>query len=263
VAVMSALPNAVRPVTGLSTMDREHMILEYASLVRRIVGRMMVVLPQALGKDDLLSYGTIGLIEAVDRYDVSHGVSFETFATGRIKGSIIDALRAADWIPRSSRKRAKEIQSMFLQLEDGLGRAPEEEEVAEALSLTVVQMHRAMADAVSSFVSLQRPVRTAGGEEGTVTLMDVIADDAATPSQQIEERELREYVVGAIQRLEERERLVLSLYYERSLTLREIGKVLEICESRVWQLHARAIMRIRAYVDGDADAKKKKKEAKA
>lgn len=257
-AVMSALPNAVRPVTGLSTVDREHMILEFAPLVRRIVGRMMVVLPQVLGKDDLLGYGTIGLIEAVDRYDVSHGVSFETFATGRIKGSIIDALRAADWVPRSSRKRAKDIQAMLLSLEERLGRAPEEEEVAEALSLTVAQMHRAMADAVSSFVSLQRPVRTGTGEESTVTLMDVIADDSATPSEQLEELELRQHVIDAIRRLEDRERLVLSLYYERSLTLREIGKVLEVCESRVWQLHARAILRIRAYVDGDVNAKRKR-----
>lgn len=261
-AVMSPLANAVRPVTGLNTVDREQMILEYAPLVRRIVGRMMVVLPQVLGKDDLLGYGTIGLIEAVDRYDVSFGVSFETFATGRIKGSIIDALRAADWVPRSSRKRAKEIQAMLLHLEELLGRAPEEEEVAEALGLTVTQMHRAMADAVSSFVSLQKPVRAPGGEEATVTLMDIIADEAATPSQQIEERELRMHVITAIRRLEERERLVLSLYYERSLTLREIGKVLDICESRVWQLHARAIMRIRAYVDGGIDANKKK-EARA
>jgi RNA polymerase sigma factor for flagellar operon FliA len=239
------------------------MILDYAPLVRRIVGRMMVVLPQTLGKDDLLSYGTIGLIEAVDRYDVSYGVSFETFATGRIKGSIIDALRAADWVPRSSRKRAREIQAMLLLLEERFGRAPEEEEVAEALGLTVTQMHRAMADAVSSFVSLQRPVRSPSGEEATVTLMDVIADETATPSEQIEEQELRLHVINAIRRLDDRERLVLSLYYERSLTLREIGKVLDICESRVWQLHARAIMRIRAYVEDGAGGKKKKKGAKA
>jgi RNA polymerase sigma factor for flagellar operon FliA len=262
VAVMSALPSPIRPITGLSGMDRERMILDHAPLVRRIVGRLLVVLPQALGKEDLLGYGTIGLIEAVDRYDASYGVSFDSFATGRIKGSIIDALRAADWVPRSSRKRAKDIQTTFADLEEKLGRAPELEEVAGAMSLTPTQMHRAMADAVSSFVSLQRPIRTPAGEEGTVTLMDIIADDTAGPAQVIEERELRQYVVAAIRRLDEREQLVLSLYYEKSLTLREIGKVLEICESRVWQLHARAIMRIRAYVNGSAEARKDPKDLK-
>jgi RNA polymerase sigma factor for flagellar operon FliA len=259
---MSALAESVRPAASLSKADRERMIIEFAPLVRQIIGRMMVVLPQALGKDDLLGYGTIGLIEAVDRYDLSYGVNFETFATGRIKGSVIDALRAADWVPRSSRKRAKDIQTTFLELEERLGRPPEEAEVAEAMGLTVIQMHRAMADAVSSFVSLQRPVRTPGDEETQATLMDMVADDTAGPSEMLEARELHETVVNAIRRLDDRERLVLSLYYERSMTLREIGKVLDICESRVWQVHARAIMRIRAYVDGEVGAMQRK-EARA
>lgn len=250
-------------MVGLSAAERERMILEHAPLVKRIVGRLAVVLPQSLGQDDLLSYGTIGLIEAVDRFDLSFGVAFETFATSRIRGSIIDALRTADWIPRSSRKRAKSIQTTFAELEEQLGRAPEEEEVAGAMGLTLAEMHAAMADAVSSIVSLDRPVRTEGAEEAAVTLLDMLVDEEDGPSQQLEVHELHEAIIGAIRRLDERERLVLSLYYERAMTLREIGKVLGIGESRVWQLHARAIMRIRSYVGVELRARKGRSRARA
>lgn len=243
--MMSGAPLA----RALSNIEREEMIVKHAPLVRYVVGRLLVVLPQVLDKDDLLGYGTIGLIEAVDRFDPAHGVSFEAFASDRIKGAVIDALRAADWVPRTARKRARDIQRSFIGLEEQLGRPPSEQEVASELGLTLGQMHRAMADATSTVVSLQRPVRSPDGDQALTTLLDCVTDESAGPSQEVERRELHHSVIEALRRLDEREQLVLSLYYEQGLTLREIGKVMDICESRVWQLHARAIMRIRAYVE--------------
>ena len=237
------------PAPGLSSQEREQMILRFAPLVRYVIGRLVLVLPRVFDHDDLLGYGTIGLIEAVDRYDPGRGVNFETFASERIRGSVIDALRAADWVPRLSRKRAKDIQRTFGELEEQLGRPPTDDEVAEALGLTSTQMHRAMADAVCTVESLQRIVRS-GDDDGSTTLMDCLSDDGAIdPGDGLAERELREGILIALRRLDEREKQVLSLYYENRLTLREISQVLEISESRVWQLHARAILRIRAYMN--------------
>lgn len=254
-AVVEAAPRAAT-ATRLDADERQRMILHYAPLVRQVVGRIMVMLPQAIDKEDLLGYGTVGLIEAVDRFDPTQGVRFESFAAERIRGSVIDAVRAADWIPRSSRKRGRDIQRAFLSMEEELGRAPTDQEVAAALGLTLTQLHRAMADAVSTIISLERPMRLADNEGG-VTLLDCISDSAAEPGQEVEQRELRQLIFEAVERLDERERLILSLYYEQSLTLREIGQVMEISESRVWQLHARAITRIRAYIDADPRSLKK------
>ena len=240
------------PPPGLSPQDREQMILKFAPLVRYVVGRLVVVLPQVFDHDDLLGYGTSGLSEAVDRYDPSRGVGFESFATDRIRGSVIDALRSADWIPRSSRKRSRDVQRTYGELEERLGRPPADEEVAGELGLSLAQMHRAMADAVCSVVSLQRTVRSSDDDDMATTLLDCVADaDAVGPGQNLEDKELHASILRALQCLDEREKRVLSLYYERSLTLREISQVLEISESRVWQLHARAIIRIRNYIDAE------------
>ena len=255
---MAALTyDAVHTTPGLSSQEREHMILKFAPLVRYVVGRLAIVVPRVFDVDDLLSYGTIGLIEAVDRFDPTRGISFEAFASDRIRGSVIDALRAADWVPRSSRKRAKDIQKTMVVLEETLGRAPTDEEVAQELDLSMAQYHKAMADAVCTVISLQRAVRT-GEDDSAATLLDIVPDDATlSPGQHLEENELHRAIVAGLQRLDDREKKVLALYYEHSLTLREISEVLEISESRVWQLHARAIMRIRAYVEADAQDGKK------
>lgn len=249
VMVLSKAPEQVAPMPSvMSAAERERMIVRHAPLVRQVLGRLTVILPQVLDRDDLLGYGTIGLIEAVDRFNPSLGTSFEGFAAERIRGSVIDSLRASDWIPRTARKRARDITRTFGELEQRLGRPPADEEVAEALDLSLPQLHRAMADAVTTMVSLQRPMRSPDGEEGGALLIDAIADEGAEPGQEIEQAELHAHVVQALGKLDERERLVLSLYYEQSLTLKEIGQVMEISESRVWQLHARAIMRIRASI---------------
>ncbi len=236
------------PRSALDAAEREQMIVRHAPLVRQVVGRLTVVLPQVLDRDDLLSYGTIGLIEAVDRFNPAMGTSFEGFAADRIRGSVIDALRMTDWVPRTARKRARDIQRAFAELEQLLGRPPADEEVASSLDLSLTQLHRAMADAVTTMVSLHKPMRGPDGDDGGALLIDAIADEAIDPGREVELAELHQHVVEALRKLEERERLVLSLYYEQSLTLKEIGQVLEISESRVWQLHARAIMRIRTYI---------------
>ncbi len=245
----------------LSTEEREHMIVRHAPLVRQVVGRLTLVLPQVLDRDDLLGYGTIGLIEAVDRFNPDLGTSFEGFAAERIRGSVIDALRMTDWVPRTARKRARDIQKAFGDLEQRLGRPPADEEVAASLDLSLTQLRRAMADAVTTMVSLQKPMRGADGDEGGALLIDAIADDTIDPGHEVELAELHDGVIQALRKLEERERLVLSLYYEQSLTLKEIGQVLEISESRVWQLHARAILRIRTYVGIEAGQARLRKGA--
>lgn len=248
----SVANEAVCPVPGLSSQEREQMILKFAPLVRYVVGRLVVVLPQVFDMDDLLGYGTIGLIEAVDRFDPTRGVGFESFATERIRGSVIDALRSADWIPRSSRRRAREIGKAFVDLQERFGRAPADEDVAAALGLSLTQMYRAMADAMCTVVSLQRTVGS-GDDDSTTTLQDLLPDHSSpTPGQSMEHREWLSTVEQALQWLDEREKRVLSLYYERALTLREISEVLEISESRVWQLHARAMTRIRAFIETEA-----------
>ncbi len=254
-ATTSMAPNRGRQAAPAGP-EREHLILKFAPLVRHVVGRLAVVLPQVFDQDDLLGYGTIGLIEAVDRYDPSRGASFETFATERIRGSVVDALRHADWVPRSTRRRCKDIQRTVGELEGALGRAPTEAEVAAALDLSPAQVHRAMADAARTVVSLDRSARFQDDDDPASTLMECTADaETLAPGTLLETQELRRAIREALGRLDEREKLVLSLYYERSLTLREISAVLGISESRVWQLHARAIMHIRTHVEGQSLAR--------
>jgi RNA polymerase sigma factor for flagellar operon FliA len=248
----AASAEAVEPYIGAP--DRDDLIVRHAPLVRHVVGRLAMALPRTIETDDLIGYGTIGLIEAVDRYDPTRGVAFEAFAVERIRGSIIDAVRAADPVPRYTRRRVKEIQQTFLALEATLGRAPRDEEVAERLGLTMAQYHRAIADSSRTVDSIYRVVRS-GAEEGNVELLDYLCDpDTPSPEEVSDTRELHQSVVRALGRLDERERQILSLYYERGLTLREISAVLDLSESRVWQLHARAITRIRGYVHADGEA---------
>lgn len=248
-------PEAVLPLGRPQSLgDRDDMIVRYASMVRQVVGRMAMALPRILELDDLIGYGTIGLIEAVDRYDPARGVAFEVFAMERIRGSVIDAVRAADPIPRYTRRRAKNIQEAFISLEVSLGRVPRDEEVADHLGLSVTQLHRAMNDVSRTADSLYRVVRN-DADGRTVELLDCLSDPTMlTPEEVSDEQELHQSLLRALRRLDERERHVLSLYYERNLTLREISVVLDLSESRVWQLHARAVTRIRAYVQADGEA---------
>ena len=241
----------VRFTTDREPAVREQLILQYAPLVKYVVGRLAIVLPRVMESDDVLACGSLGLIEAIDRYDPSTGVKFETYAISRIRGAIIDELRALDWLPRSARQRNQDITRAFARLEAELGRAPRDEEVAQALGLEMHQFHQASLNASMVILSLETPVGAPdGGDEGPGTLLveTIESPSAADPPSVAEEGELHHGLVAAIQAISERERLLLSLYYEQELTMKEISQVLEVSESRVCQLHARALLRLRAHL---------------
>lgn len=228
---------------------REQIILQYAPLVKYVLGRIAVTIPDILESEDILSYGTIGLITAVERFDPTVGVKFETYAIARIRGSIIDELRSLDWIPRSARQRVREITQAMSELEVELQRRPSDEEVAERVGVGVESYRSTLTHTAVATFSLDRPVEVADESE-PISVGDVIADDSSPdPSVEAEMRELEDELTGAIEHLPERERLLLSLYYHEDLTMKEISQVLDISESRVCQIHARAVLKLRAHLE--------------
>jgi RNA polymerase sigma factor for flagellar operon FliA len=234
---------------------RDRLILTYAPLVKYVAGRMSAALPSHVEETDLISYGLLGLISAVERFDPKRKVKFETYAVARIKGSIIDELRSLDWVPRSVRARAREIERKAAELEHRLQRAPTDDEMAEALDMDLDAFHAALGQiASSSIVALDEMWSvTAGGEP--LSLIDTIGDQRVSdPAALLDVTELRENLADAIARLPEREKIVVSLYYYDGLTLREIGEVLGVTESRVSQLHTKAILRLKGRLQGDAGA---------
>jgi RNA polymerase sigma factor for flagellar operon FliA len=226
---------------------REQLVLQYAPLVKYVAGRLAIMLPRVMDSDDVISSGVLGLIEAIDRYDPTTGVKFETYAISRIRGSILDELRSLDWIPRSARQRSQEITKAFTRLEAKYGRPPTDEEVAKDLKLDMNQYHQASISAAAVVVSLETPMSTGDGEgEGSALVDTIESGQARDPLVHTEEGELLEALAGAIRSLSERERILLSLYYEQELTMKEISLVLDVSESRVCQLHGRAVHRLRA-----------------
>jgi len=230
---------------------RDAMIVRYAPLVKYVVGRLAISLPAVLDYDDLLGYGALGLIDAVDRYDPARLVKFETYAITRIRGYIIDHLRALDWIPRSARQRGREIERTSTQLEQEQGRPARRQEIAAALGLDLTQVAQAQADASCTTISLDVAARAAH-DGSDLNLLDMI-EDAASPSPAVvaEQNDLRLSLRAALVQLPERERHLISLYYGERLTLKEISHVLSISESRVCQLHARATARLRSSLDSE------------
>jgi RNA polymerase sigma factor FliA len=234
---------------------RDRLILTYAPLVKYVAGRLGSGLPAHVDDDDLISYGLLGLIGAIERYDPDRDVKFETYAIARIKGSIIDELRAMDWVPRSVRARARDIERAIAELERKLHRAPTDEEIASKIGITEEELEDSLTDiSRSSIAALDElwTVNTGGGGGGDqVALIDTIEDtEAPDPQGSLSQTEMREAVGEAIARLPEREKLVVTLYYYEELTLREIGEVLGVTESRVSQLHTKAILRLKARLSG-------------
>jgi RNA polymerase sigma factor for flagellar operon FliA len=234
---------------------RDRLILTYAPLVKYVAGRLGSGLPAHVDDDDLISYGLLGLIGAIERYDPDRDVKFETYAIARIKGSIIDELRAMDWVPRSVRARARDIERAIAELERKLHRAPTDEEIAEKLGISGEELEDTLTDiSRSSIAALDElwTVNTGGGGD-QVALIDTIEDtEAPDPQGSLSQTELKEAVGEAIARLPEREKLVVTLYYYEELTLREIGEVLGVTESRVSQLHTKAVLRLKARLSGGA-----------
>ena len=231
---------------------REALIKQYAHLVKITVGRVVTSLPPNIERDDLISAGVVGLIKAVDQYDISRQVKFETYAIALIRGAVLEMLREEDWVPRSVRERVKNLERTYLQLETTLGRPASEEEVAKALGIEIEELHSLLADTGrATLLSLDDAIVGADGNE-RIHLLDVIDDDYASPLAEIESREMRRTLGTAIDRLPDRERLVISLYYFEGLTFKEIGKILSVSESRVYQLHTQAVLRLRGYLSRDA-----------
>jgi RNA polymerase sigma factor for flagellar operon FliA len=233
---------------------RDRLILTYAPLVKYVAGRLGSGLPAHVEEGDLVSYGLLGLIGAIERYDPERDVKFETYAIARIKGAIIDELRAMDWVPRSVRARARHIERAITELEAKLHRAPTDEEIAQKLGLTEEELEDSLTEiSRSSIAALDElwTISSSGGDQ--IALIDTIEDtQGPEPQSALAQTELKEALGEAIARLPEREKLVVTLYYYEELTLREIGEVLGVTESRVSQLHTKAILRLKARLGGAA-----------
>ncbi len=230
---------------------RDRLILTYAPLVKYVAGRLGSGLPAHVDENDLVSYGLLGLIGAIEKYEPERGIKFETFAISRIKGAIIDELRALDWVPRSVRARAREIQRAIRELEAKLGRAPTDEETAAKIGVTLEEYEGSLLDISRSSIAALDELWTVSGDGDQIPTSEMIPDESAPdPQGALSETELREAIGEAIARLPEREKLVVTLYYYEELTLREIGEVLGVTESRVSQLHTKAILRLKSRLGG-------------
>lgn len=227
---------------------REKLILEYMPLVKYVVGRLAVTLPPTVDAEDLMGYGVMGLIMAIERFAPEKGYKFETFAVSRIRGSIIDELRSQDWLPRSVRQKAKEMEGQIRNLENQLGRTATDQELASQLGVTVEELPKSLAEITAPVLSLDDLV-SLGDDGQKVSWLDTLPDDRLGPSAQLDQEAMVEVLAQAIDLLPERERLLVSLYYHEGLTLKEIGAVLSVTESRVCQLHAQAMGRLRTKIN--------------
>jgi len=231
---------------------RDRLILTYAPLVKYVAGRLGAGLPAHVDESDLVSYGLLGLIDAIERYDPDRDVKFETYAIQRIRGAIIDELRSMDWVPRSVRSRARDIERAIGQLEAQLLRPPTDDEIAKKLGVSTDELDESLLEiSRSSIAALDELWVSPTGSGDAMALVDTIEDPhSVEPGGEIEKTEVKELIGEAIASLPEREKLVITLYYYEELTLREIGEVLGVTESRVSQLHTKAILRLKARLGG-------------
>ena len=234
---------------------RQRLILQYSPLVKYVAGRVSVGLPATIEHADLVSYGMFGLIDAIEKFDLGKGVKFETYAISRIKGAIIDELRSIDWIPRSVRYKAREVEKAYAALEARLHRTPTEPEVAAELGIALEDLHTIFSQVSFVNVVALDELLTSGGEKGDkLSLVDTLEDTKAEdPVQAFESEETKYLLAKAINTLPEREKIVVTLYYYEGLTLAEIGQVLGVTESRICQMHTKAVLQLRGKLS-DADA---------
>jgi RNA polymerase sigma factor for flagellar operon FliA len=232
---------------------REQLVVAYSPLVKYVAGRMSSGLPAHVDEADLISYGLIGLIGAIERFDMEREIKFETYAITRIKGAIIDELRALDWVPRSVRRRAREIERAHGKLEHRLHRTPTDEEMATELNLSLEEFQESLIKiSNSTVVALDELWAVSDSSGDQVSLLDTLLDpDAPDPQELLDQSELKARLADAIAALPEREKRVVALYYYENLTLREIGEVLGVTESRISQLHTKAVLRLKSRLPGD------------
>ena len=234
---------------------RERLILHYSPLVKYVAGRVGVGLPPNIEQADLVSYGIFGLIDAIEKFDLSRAIKFETYAISRIKGAIIDELRAIDWIPRSVRYKAREVEKAYAALETKLFRTPTEAEVAAELNISLEDLHQIFSQVSFVNVVALDELLSVGGERGDkLSLVDTLEDTKAEdPVMAFETEETKYLLAKAINTLPEREKIVVTLYYYEGLTLAEIGQVLGVTESRICQMHTKAVLQLRSKLADSRD----------
>ncbi len=230
-----------------SLEQREEIIKKYLYLVKYVAGRVAIGLPPNVDFNDLVSYGILGLLDAINKYDVSQGNKFETYAVSRIRGSIMDELRKLDWAPRLLRKKAREIDRKCKELEEKYGRSATDDEVATALNISQAELNSVYSDLNSTtFLSLDEVWQNDDGNKPISRLQTV--EDCLITNQfhYLQQAEVKAILAQAINQLPEKEKLVVVLYYYENLTLREIGEILDVSESRVCQIHTKVVTRMRA-----------------
>lgn len=227
---------------------RDKLILHYAPLVKYVAGRLYVKVPPNIEQADLVSCGIFGLIDAIEKFDLSKNIKFETYAIARIKGAIIDELRSLDWIPRSVRYKAKELERAYTTLEGKLKRTPTDTEICRQLKISKAKLHDTLSQiGGTAVVALDETFSVGKDKEGRVGLIDIVENATSIePASMFEIGEMRSLLAQAIDKLPEREKTVIALYYYEGLTLKEIGEVLGVTESRVSQMHTKAILQLRA-----------------
>lgn len=226
---------------------RDAFIQQYAPLVKYVAGKVAMGMPHTIEFDDLVGFGVFGLIDAIEKFDPDKHVKFKTYAVTRIRGAIYDELRSIDWVPRSVRQKSREIEDAVHRLESSLGRAATDNEICKELGLTPAEFQKTMMKVSSTSMLSLNDVWYTGDDNDKVSIVDAIeSPQSLNPDAIVEKDEIKRVIVQAIQELPEKEKKVLVLYYYEDLTLKEIGKVLEVTESRISQLHTKAIMRLRA-----------------
>jgi len=259
-ARVSAEDPSVDTATGLwgqylasrDDVARERLILHYSPLVSRVANRVGVGLPSNVEVGDCTSYGMFGLIDAIEKYDPARGVRFEPYAMSRIRGAILDELRALDWIPRSVRQKARTVERGYQALEARLHRSPTEAELAAELEVSVDELQQTFSQiSVVNVMALDELLAVTEDQPGAMSLGDTLADlDADDPVAVFESQETRALLLGAIAELTERERRVIHLYYVEGLTLAEVGEHVGVSESRVCQIHSKAMLALRTKLSG-------------
>jgi RNA polymerase sigma factor for flagellar operon FliA len=231
-----------------SGSSRDRLIVHYSPLVKYVAGRVSIGLPATIEQSDLVSYGMFGLIDAIEKFDLSRRIKFETYAITRIKGAIIDELRSIDWVPRSVRAKARLVERAYAKLEAELLRSPTDAEVAAELGMTETDLHQVFNQiSFIGLVALDEVLWSGTGERGeSATLGDTLADSRDGPVAALEIEEMKHILASTINRLGEREKIVLTLYYYEGLTLADIGEVLGVTESRVCQIHTKAVLQMRS-----------------
>ncbi len=244
--------NTAREETsGVTEAEREDIILRYAPLIKIIANRLLMRMPPQIDISDIINSGIVGLIDAIDKFDTSKGVQFKTYAEFRIRGAILDNLRAMDWVPRSVRKNATRLEKAYAEIEKKLNRPGTDEEIAEALNIDLNQFYDLVAQA--SGISLLSLDMLSQHEDPRLKLIDCITDSESNPFFQVKQSEIQSIIARAIEQLPEKEKCIVSLYYYEDLTMKEISAVLDLTESRVSQLHTKAVIKLRVKLQEHLD----------